>query len=61
MPKPSPQMQTLSQALRAYGGEAALAKALAVPVLALSRWLTGHEALPASVYLKARALVSHKR
>ena len=57
MSKPSPQMQTLSRALQALGGEGPLAKALGVSALALSRWLTGREALPANVYLRARALV----
>jgi hypothetical protein len=61
MAKPSPQMETLSRALQALGGEAPLAKALDVPALALSRWLTGREALPASVYLKARALIPRGR
>jgi DNA-binding transcriptional regulator YdaS (Cro superfamily) len=50
-------MQTLSRALQALGGEAPLAKALGVPALALSRWLTGREAVPASIYLRARTLV----
>jgi len=57
MSKPSPQMQILSRALQALGGEAPLAQALGVPALALSRWLSGREAVPASVYLRARALV----
>ena len=50
-------MQILSRALHVLGGEAPLAKALGVSALALSRWLAGREALPASVYLRARALV----
>ena len=54
-------MQTLSRALQALGGEGPLAKALGVPALALSRWLTGREALPASVYLRARALLPPAR
>jgi len=57
MSKPSPQMQILSRALQALGGEAPLAQALGVPALALTRWLSGREAVPASVYLRARALV----
>jgi DNA-binding transcriptional regulator YdaS (Cro superfamily) len=57
MSKPSPQMQTLSRALQALGGEAPLAKKLGVSVSALTGWLTGREALPVSVYLKAHALV----
>ena len=50
-------MQILSRALQALGGEAPLAQALGVPALALTRWLSGREAVPASVYLRARALV----
>jgi len=61
MSKPSPQMHTLSLALRACGGEAPLAKALGVSADAMSEWLAGRGALPAAVYLKARALVSGKR
>ena len=58
---PSPQMRILSLALKASGGEAPLAKALGVPVEALARWLGGHDALPASIYFKARALVTPRR
>lgn len=58
---PSPQMRTLSLALSACGGEAPLAKALGVTAQALTRWLAGHEALPASVYLRARALLPRAR
>lgn len=54
-------MHTLSLALKASGGEGALAKALGVSAEALSSWLTGRDALPASVYFKARALVTPKR
>ncbi len=61
MAKPSPQMQTLSRALQACGGEAALAQALGVPGEALSRWLTGRDSLPPSVYFKALALVAPRR
>ena len=61
MSKPSPQMQTLSNALRACGGEAPLAKALGVSAQAMTEWLTGRVALPAGVYLKARALAIRKR
>lgn len=61
MAKPSPQMQTLSRCLQACGGEAPLAKALGVSGEALSRWLTGHEALPPSVYFRARALATPRR
>jgi hypothetical protein len=61
MSKPSPQMQTLSLALRACGGEAPLAKALGVPARDVSDWLAGRGALPAGVYLKARALATAKR
>ena len=56
MSKPSPQMQTLSLALRACGGEVPLAKALGVSAHSLNEWLAGRGALPADVYLKARAL-----
>ena len=61
MAQPSPQMRTLSLALKALGGEAPLAKALGVSAAALSSWLTGRDALPASVYIKARALVATGR
>src|SRR4051812_50167508 len=61
MSKPSPQVHTLSLALRACGGEAPLAKALGVSADAMSEWLAGRGALPAAVYLKARALGSGKR
>ena len=61
MSNPSPQMRTLSAALRTCGGEAPLAKALGVAAEALTGWLTGRDALPASVYLKARALVAPRR
>jgi hypothetical protein len=58
MSRQSPQMQILSRALQACGGEVPLAKALGVPAQALGRWLTGHDPLPASVYLRASALVA---
>ena len=61
MSKPSPQMQTLTLALRACGGEAPLAKALGVPAQAVSDWLAGRGPLPADVYLKARALGRARR
>ena len=61
MSKPSPQMQTMSRALQATGGETALAKALGVSVEALNGWLTGHGVLPPSVYFKALALVAPRR
>ena len=61
MAKPSPQMQTLSRALQACGGEAGLAQALGVPGEALSRWLTGRDSLPPSVYFRALALVAPRR
>jgi len=54
-------MQTLSRALQALGGEAPLAKKLGVSSLALTRWLSGREAVPASVYLRARALLPPAR
>ena len=54
-------MQTLSNALRACGGEAPLAKALGVSAQAMTEWLTGRVALPAGLYLKARALATRKR
>jgi hypothetical protein len=57
----SPQMRTLSLALQAYGGEAPLAKALHVSGEDLSRWLTGRDELPPTVYLKARALLPRGR
>jgi len=57
----SPQMNTLSLALKASGGEAPLAKSLGVSAEALSGWLTGRDALPANVYLKARALLTTRR
>ena len=61
MSKPSPQMQTMTLALRACGGEAPLAKALGVSTQAISDWLAGRGALPADVYLKARALGRGRR
>lgn len=61
MANPSPQMRTLARALQDYGGEAPLAKALGVPVEALSRWLGGRETLPVSVYFKALDLVATGR
>ena len=54
-------MRTLSAVLQAYGGEAPLAKALGVSAQALTGWLTGRDALPASVYLKARTLLPPRR
>ena len=54
-------MKILSRALQALGGEAPLANALGVPAFALTRWLGGHEPLPAGIYLKARALVRPAR
>jgi len=54
-------MQTLSNALRACGGEAPLAKALGVSAQVVSEWLAGRGALPADVYFKARALAARKR
>ena len=50
-------MRTLSLALKACGGEVPLAKALGVSGQALAGWLAGHDALPANVYLRARALL----
>lgn len=61
MPMISPQMRTLSLALKSCGGEAPLAKALGVSAEALSSWLTGRDTLPASVYIRARALVAPRR
>jgi len=61
MSRPSPQMQTLSLALRACGGEAPLAKALGASAQDMSEWLAGRLALPADMYLKARALAARKR
>ena len=61
MTLPSPQMRTLSLALKASGGEAPLARALGVSAEALSSWLAGRDALPASVYLRARKLVTTGR
>ena len=61
MPQQSPQMNTLSRALHACGGEAPLAKKLGVTVEALVSWLTGRVAMPAGIYLKARALVAPGR
>jgi len=54
-------MQTLALALRACGGEAPLAKALGVSARAVAEWLAGRGALPAHVYLKARALLAPRR
>ena len=54
-------MRILALALKACDGEAPLAKALGVPAEALARWLAGHDALPASIYFKARALVAPRR
>ena len=54
-------MRVLSLALKACGGEAPLAKALAVSGEDLSCWLTGRDALPANVYLKARKLIAPRR
>ena len=56
MPKLSPQMHVLTRALRERGGEAALAKALGVPAETLTRWLSGHEAIPPAVYFKTLGL-----
>ena len=61
MSRPSPQMQILSRALRACGGEVPLAKALGVSAEALGRWLSGQDVVPASVYLRARALLAPAR
>lgn len=61
MSRSSPQMHTLSLALKACGGEAPLAKALAVSGADLSGWLTGRDTLPADVYLKARKLIAPRR
>ena len=57
----SPQMRTLSLALKASGGEAPLAKVLGVTAEALSSWLAGRDTLPASVYIRARKLVATGR
>jgi DNA-binding transcriptional regulator YdaS (Cro superfamily) len=61
MSKPSPQMNTLSLALRACGGEVPLAKALGVSAGSLAEWLAGRGVLPAELYLKARALAAGRR
>lgn len=54
----TPQMRTLARALKDYGGEALLAKALGVPAADLARWLGGQEDVPVGVYVKALDLVS---
>ena len=61
MAKPSPQMRALAGALQDCGGEAPLAKKLSVSVEVLSGWLHGREALPADIYIKARALAAVRR
>ena len=59
---PSPaQMRILARALKDSGGEKALAKALGVAAADLARWLTGHDALPVSVYFRALDLVARGR
>jgi len=55
------QLRTLQRALQDCGGEAELAKALDVSVEILSCWLGGHEALPATIFLKALDLVATGR
>jgi DNA-binding transcriptional regulator YdaS (Cro superfamily) len=54
-------MQTLWLALKRYGGEPALAKALGVSNEVLSGWLGGHDTLPAAMYLKTRGLMTSAR
>lgn len=54
----TPQMRTLARALKDFGGEVALAKALAVPATDLARWLGGQEGVPVGVYVKALDLVA---
>lgn len=61
MSQSTPQLRVLSLALKACGGEAPLAKALNVSGEDLSIWITGRDALPPNVYLKARKLIAPKR
>ena len=61
MAQNSPQMRTLSLALKSCGGEAPLAKALGVSAADLSSWITGRDVLPASVYIRARSLLATRR
>ena len=61
MALPSPQMRTLSLALKACGGEAPLAKALNVSGADLSVWIAGRDPLPPNVYIKARKLIAPRR
>lgn len=57
----TPQLRTLRRALEDGGGEADLAKALGVSVEVLSCWLSGQEALPTTVYVRALDLVATGR
>lgn len=55
------QSRTLYRALKNCGGAPELAKALDVSLESLSRWLTGHEAPSAKVYIAALKLVAPKK
>ena len=58
MPTETSQNRTLNRALKNCGGADGLAKALKVPVESLSRWLSGHEAPSADIYIATLKLVS---
>jgi hypothetical protein len=57
----TPQLRTLQRALEDCGGEADLAKVLGVSLEVLSRWLSGENAVPTNIYVRALDLVAMGR
>jgi hypothetical protein len=58
---PTPQVRTLQRALEDCGGEADLAKVLGVSIEVLSGWLSGENAVPTNIYVRALDLVAMGR
>lgn len=61
MSKTTPQMRTLRLALEDCDGEADLARLLGVTVQVLSGWLSGQDAVPTTIYVRALDLVATGR
>jgi hypothetical protein len=56
----APYLRTLRDAVKAQGGEAALAAAWGVPPEKLSRWLSGEVVLPVDFYMAALRILESK-
>jgi hypothetical protein len=57
----TPQIRTLQRALEDCDGEAELARLLGVSVALLSAWLSGQDAVPTNIYVRALDLVATGR